>query len=203
MWDAVYRRKYDTSMIYFVLVQVKVSSNINSLKDGYYRMVNNYMKLNVSWSLSSGEKLKLINYTPNPGFFGENSSSNSNSISFGVGLGSNGIESTLEFSWGVQTTTNYSINNIKYVSSSENNVLNSQLDFVKQSDKKLNDSYPYRGDFFLNSIIIYEQENYLDNDRDIVFNISYEGAIRKYACTIFGCNGCESLNGKLSDIISI
>lgn len=48
MWDAVYRRKYDTSMIYFVLVQVKVSSNINSLKDGYYRMVNNYMKLNVS-----------------------------------------------------------------------------------------------------------------------------------------------------------
>lgn len=86
--------------------------------------------------------MKLINYTPNPGFFGENSSSNSNSISFGVGLGSNGIESTLEFSWGVQTTTNYSINNIKYVSSSENNVLNSQLDFVKQSDKKLNDSYP-------------------------------------------------------------
>ncbi|MCM1130892.1 MAG: hypothetical protein NC325_04260 [Anaeroplasma bactoclasticum] len=208
MWSAIYKKKRSRSMFYFVLVKTKVSSNINSLKNGYYRMVNDYMELKVDGIMdSSSQKLKLRKYAPLGDFFGENTSTESNSVSLGIGLknststnvSSSNIEVTenneQSLSFGVQWTTNYSIGNVNYIASSDDSSLTSKLTFVKKSDKKLNNAYPYRGDFFLNTIVVYELEDYTEElEKALHFQIQFKGAIQKFSCHIFGCTGYESLS---------
>lgn len=208
MWSAVYKKKQGTSMFYFVLIETKVSSNINSLKNGYYRMVNDYMELKVNGTMdSSSHKLKLRKYAPLGNYFGENTSTDSRSVSFGIGweksqnasVSSGGIGvsegNKQNFSFGIQWTTNYSIGNVNYTPSTFNNEFSSKLSFVKKHKKELNNSYPYRGDFFLNTTIVYELEDYTPNlEKALHFQIGFKGAIQKYSCHWFGCDGYESLS---------
>ncbi|MDE7263167.1 MAG: hypothetical protein K2N64_00720 [Anaeroplasmataceae bacterium] len=212
MWSAVYKQQIGKSMVYYVLTETLVSSNLNSLKGGYYRMVNDYMNLEIEGYMDdSMDNLRLVRYAPESDFFGENTSSESKSISLGIGVNKskdinfsvNDIEvsvgTDLDFSFGVIWTTNYSIGNVNYVTKSIDNKLTSKITFAKQADKKLNTSYPYRGNFILHTTAVFELENYTERlEEKLHFKIEYTGAIRKYACVIWGCNGCESLKDTYS-----
>lgn len=212
MWSAVYKKRIGKSMVYYVLTETLVSSNLNSLKGGYYRMVNDYMNLEiVGYMDDSQDKLRLVKYAPESNFFGENTSTESKSISLGIGVKKTkdinfsvddieiSVGTGLEFSFGVTWTTNYSIGNVNYVTNSKDTEFTSKITFAKQADKKLNNSYPYRGNFLLHTTAVFELENYTEElENKLHFKINYTGAIRKYACVIWGCNGCESLSGTYS-----
>lgn len=213
-WTAIYKQQVGTSMFYYVLIETKISSNINSLNNGYYRMVNDYMEVYAEGSLLGRENqndLQLVHYLPSPDYYGVNSSTETQSLSLGLGVDSTkhlsisqsfiggDIGKEESISVGVNWSTSYSINNVSLLSNSTDRKVTSILKFTKQSDKKLNTSFPYRGDYFYRTVLLFELSNYATyQNQPIHFAIRYTGSIRKYACTIFGCNGYESISDHLN-----
>lgn len=212
IWTGLYsyynsstNRKY-----YIVLASACLTSNPNSEKNGYYRFVNENMKIEVK--CNSNGNVKMIKYDPESYGKTEVSDTITRTISFGIekngsiSVDENGeIKISSEKSYNASYTISWSETIYK-----DNIVLNpSKLDndngvlydyiFNNTTNKKINNLMPFRGSVIQRTMTIFEIKDYSQEiDDRINFEINYTARIRKMSCTVFGCSGHESMGKTLT-----
>lgn len=207
MWSSLYTKYVSSSdsKYYFLLVEAKISSNTNSLKGGYYRMVNKQMSIDVKANYNN-DSLYLVKYTPETygSFsvtdtitcsieFNKNKSFevSDDGMSGGISLGFNG---------GISWSQSIYKDNINMIPKSINNNVTLTYNFNNITNKKVNNLSPLRGDSIQRMVFIYELSNYSSNKKNessLSFEISYQGLIQKVACHISGATGYEILDKSL------
>ena len=207
LWSALYTKysEKSDSKYYFLLVEAKVSSNINSLKDGYYRMVNNKMIIDIKANYDESG-LRLVKYTPeNYGNFSVTETiscsidlENEKSFEYGNSGLSGGISTGIN--GGISWSQSIYKDNIIMTPKSQNYNVNLTYTFNNITNKKVNNLSPLRGDCIQRAVFVYELSSYTINQKyesQLNFEINYQGLIQKVACHIFGCTGYEILNEEL------
>lgn len=193
MWCSLYNY-YDNSMkqkYYVLLVEAKNSSNIESINNGYYRMVNKEMLIEASVYHQSAKKSKpttLIKYTPEEYGDPKITQTYNTSMSFTVAGGS------LSTGYGVSYTETIRSGIVKLVpySPTQSKVTMDYI-FEKTNKKSVNNTSPLRGDCIQRMAFVFRMDNTsIWGENDLELKVSFTGKIQKMACTVFGCSGCET-----------
>lgn len=207
LWSALYTKyvSESDSKYYFVFVEAKVSSNTETLKGGYYRMVNKQMIVDVKANYDD-DGLRFIRYVPESygGFSVTETVTNTlefnqtKTFEFGDSGFSGGI--SLGIVGGVSWSQSIYKDNVIMTPKSEDYTVNLTYNFYNVTNKNVNKDSPLRGDCIQRSIFIYELQDYSTNkkyEEELNFEINYQGFIQKVACHIFGCTGYEILDEEI------
>lgn len=216
LWTGYYKYlSKDTDTLYiWILTHCKMTTNSDSLQNGYFRIVSKSLEMNISASkyrtsyYNKSEFLSglyLMKYTPTQ--YG-NSSVISGS-SFGLGLTMQGTISDepsicIGISGNVGFSSGVTKSNVIMTPTSSLQKVNMKYNFQNISNKKVNNSAPYRGDFIINCSALYAVNDYSTHKgEELEIKVDAKATSQKFSVGLINCIGHENKSSNSERIVNI